>query len=291
MPHLVPLIGLVLVCSLVGVLQLLSRSSRTLSIPALLLGAWGAAGLLFFRSEPAYWLPALALAGIVLLLWVLRRDRFRAFLANPVLQGLFLFLAGPGVLLAVATFSKQVPDFKPAIKASDVVPYALTLPETELPVTDKGRRVPLYTAQDGGPDVRLEPEAIRHYAETVSVIRTGKADLTYNCHGWVFTGGKGLIGPEGVAMILHDNGYREVDQPHVDDLIVYYEGSEILHTGVVRAAHPHGFVLVESKWGWEGRFIHAPENQPCGQEFRYYHSSRAGHHLLNLPPESLIAQP
>ncbi len=286
MPYLIPLFGLVLVCTLLGLLQLLSRSPRILSIPALVLGAWGVAGLLLFRSNPTWWMPSLALAGIVLMLRALRTERLHALLGNPVLQGLVFLLAGPGLLITAAAFSPEPPEFLPAPSLNKTVPVAKTRPESEMPRTDKGRLVPLYSAQDGGPDVLDEPILIRHFAETASVIRTAKADLSYNCHGWVFTGGKGWVTPQGVESILCDNDYHEVDRPSAGDLIVYYEGGEIEHTGVVRVAEADGLVLVESKWGWEGRFIHAPENQPCGNEFRYYHSDRSGHHLRNLGAES-----
>jgi hypothetical protein len=78
-----------------------------------------------------------------------------------------------------------------------------------------------------------------------------------------------------------------VEEPKEGDLIVYYEDANltsILHSGVVRATGRDGFVLIESKWGVAGRFLHAPEAQPYSQHFAYVRSSREGHLLSGLRP-------
>ena len=66
-----------------------------------------------------------------------------------------------------------------------------------------------------------------------------------------------------VATLLADNGYQIVEHPAVNDVVVYRGGEgTILHTGMVRGVLDDGTVLVESKWGLEGRYLHRPEDQP-----------------------------
>jgi hypothetical protein len=134
-------------------------------------------------------------------------------------------------------------------------------------VTDRGREVKLYRwAKD---DDSHSPSSVQLASENILA----------NCHGWVFTGGKHILGLDGVARILEDNGYRECEVPHPGDLIVYRDDrGEILHTGLVRAGL-FGGMLIESKWGLEGRFVHEPNQQPYGNRFTYYRSSRQGHAL------------
>ncbi|GIW90977.1 MAG: hypothetical protein KatS3mg109_1409 [Pirellulaceae bacterium] len=107
------------------------------------------------------------------------------------------------------------------------------------------------------------------------VIRREKPTPRYNCHGWVFTGGRYVVKSEDVETILHDNGYSEVEQPQVGDLVVYRdEQGRIIHTGVVRGILDDGTPLLESKWGFAGRFLHRPEEQVYSTNYRFYRTSR-----------------
>ncbi|MFN0019971.1 MAG: hypothetical protein ACKVP0_17065 [Pirellulaceae bacterium] len=135
-------------------------------------------------------------------------------------------------------------------------------------VTDRRREVELYRWVRGGND-ELSTASVQGDSENTRA----------NCHGWVFTGGKHLLWRDGVARILEDNGYRKCEDPRPGDLIVYRDDrGEILHTGLVRAGL-FGGMLIESKWGLEGRFVHDPKQQPYGNRYSYYRSARQGHAL------------
>ena len=55
---------------------------------------------------------------------------------------------------------------------------------------------------------------------------------------------------------------------------------KVSHTGLVQAIMEDGRVLLESKWGKMGRYLHTPEQHayPTHQP-TYYRSHRAGHQL------------
>lgn len=106
-----------------------------------------------------------------------------------------------------------------------------------------------------------------------------------NCHGWVFTDGRFWVHGEDVATILKDNGYYPVgNSPMPGDLAVYHDDAgKITHTGIVRIV-TSGLILVESKWGKLGRFIH-PHNVHgyLRDECTFYRSARHGHVLQGIP--------
>lgn len=141
-------------------------------------------------------------------------------------------------------------------------------------LTDRGHRVPVYEAEphsrepDDFPDESLERHAIRQAAP----------DSTVNGHGWVFTSGNCVILGRDVDTILADNGYEIIEQPQPGDLIVYRdEEGQIVHSGLVRAVLDDGEVLVESKWGAGGRFLHRAPDQGYSPYFFYYHTTRSTH--------------
>ena len=58
----------------------------------------------------------------------------------------------------------------------------------------------------------------------------------------------------------------------------------ISHSGLVRSAPRGGPVLIESKWGRLGRYVHQPADIPLlYSEYTYYRSKRVGHVLRGLP--------
>jgi hypothetical protein len=91
-----------------------------------------------------------------------------------------------------------------------------------------------------------------------------------------------------VERILADNGYKSTSEPQPGDVAVFRNPSgEVTHTGVVRAAGEGSPVLVESKWGRGGRFIHGSEEHAYrGQQVTYYLSRRGDHLLQGLSDES-----
>jgi hypothetical protein len=107
----------------------------------------------------------------------------------------------------------------------------------------------------------------------------------------VFTGGKyGIRDPE-VAQILVDNGYVEVAMPREGDLAIYISETKITHSGIVRIVDQRSPILVESKWGPFGVYLHRVERQPLQGQCRFYRSPRSGHQLAprSTPNESDVA--
>ncbi len=109
-----------------------------------------------------------------------------------------------------------------------------------------------------------------------------------NCHGFVFTAGHHWIAGTEVEGILRDNGYQPVTVVHASDLAVYRDRTgTIMHTGIVRGLAADNVVLVESKWGQAGRFIHRHDRHPyLNTECIFYRSARAGHLLRGLYPSA-----
>jgi hypothetical protein len=157
--------------------------------------------------------------------------------------------------------------------------------------TDRGFPVRLYVfAQDDyTPETlaRSEKRMLEHWHMENAIIRVADADPHYNCHGWTFTGGRYWIRTsEEVEAILAHNGYQRVTKPRINDVIVYRDSAgAIIHTGLVRSAPTDGQILVESKWGVLGRFIHKPEVSCYRGTIEYYRTQRPEKHLLRgLPP-------
>jgi hypothetical protein len=157
--------------------------------------------------------------------------------------------------------------------------------------TDCGRVIPLYKVERDAGYLDPTEDAGNTPQGDSSVIRTGPADPECNCHGWVFALGEYQIDGEVIDDILDDNGYSEVGVPQEGDLIVYRGPTGIVeHTGVVREVSRSGVITVESKWGSQGRYLHAPADQPYWQSWSYYHSEREGHRLAGMGEDSQETQ-
>ena len=162
--------------------------------------------------------------------------------------------------------------------------------------TDRGTRInvqePIASRE---PDElnRAEEKSLRNAHLDEQVIRRGPADDHSNCHGWVFTGGRFLLGGDFVNLILKENGYQEVYESHPGDLVVYRHEAQVLHTAVVRYVAEGQPVLVESKWGNLGVFLHPADKCPYGTEYTFYRSPRPGHLLAGIggPAPSGEARP
>ena len=219
--------------------------------------------------------------------------RVRAAVGSARWQGAVLLIGSPLALCWWAGQSMPLPD---DIPQTGIVPLLETAMQKELQVrasTDRGRIVQLYRfAEYAEPAAAAalresEPMALRHWEPYFRLIRRNEADPHANCHGWTFAGGRHWIKSESVQAILDDNGYQLVDTPRADDLVVYHNaGDTITHSGVVRVSGPDGLVLIESKWSWQGTFLHAPEDQPYGSLYTYYRSERVGHCLRGLDGET-----
>ena len=160
-------------------------------------------------------------------------------------------------------------------------------------ISDRGREIQLYRSAA----VPLSREQAYHPGKIDprvknTVIERGDPDTASNCHGWVFTGGEFLLDQGSIQTILADNGYEPCEQPQAGDLIIYSHGPDrAAHTGLVSGVLLDGTVIIESKWGVEGRFLHRPEDQPYGHRYQYYRSSREGHRIAVRPqPDSSVAR-
>jgi hypothetical protein len=251
------------------------------------------------------WQPPLDLAGLLGLIGLLRcswperlTGRSLRVLSIPFVQaGLLVLIGGGGLAWQAARLDDVLQgDAVPGQLALELEQHIELYPVAEPRVgTDAGHAVPLFTAGsdressllDGQTDLFQQLKLNRHAIELTS------PTLEHNCHGWVFTGGRYWVRGSAVAQILADNGYGEVSRPRLDDLVVYRNvKGEIIHTGVVRAVLPDGTVLVESKWGQMGRFLHRPEEH-CyrGSTFSFYHSERGSHQLRGLDQEHDLRLP
>jgi peptidoglycan/LPS O-acetylase OafA/YrhL len=152
-----------------------------------------------------------------------------------------------------------------------------------LAVTDLGREIELFHYDEVQTPEALEESLLEAERFTHEVIRIEGPNATSNCHGWVFTRGVFCVSSEQVDTILADNGYLPVERAQAGDLVIYRDDSGLpLHTGVVRLVGDDGLVLLESKWGPLGVFLHTPETQPYGSQFGFWRSPRLGHRLRFL---------
>ncbi len=157
-------------------------------------------------------------------------------------------------------------------------------------VTDLGQTIELELPVDPAnladlEDLEESSVPIQQYQHNW-LIRRGPPDDTSNCHGWVFTNGKYNIAGKSVTTILEQNSYVQVTRIEAGDLVVYRNtNGEISHTGIVRTVFAENDVLVESKWGRMGVYLHPVEKSCYGHDFEYYRCER-GTHLINLLTEN-----
>ena len=106
----------------------------------------------------------------------------------------------------------------------------------------------------------------------------------YNCHGLSFANRRtGIYDPTAVEKVLKDDGYRTIKREEVEpgDLVVYYVGDEVTHSGVVLEVvqgAPETPTLRElkivSKWGQAGEYIHRTLEGPYAQHDLTYWTDR-----------------
>jgi hypothetical protein len=147
--------------------------------------------------------------------------------------------------------------------------------------SDRGRPIPLYRMHSTVPGwpsgFQATTPALKRLRQ--SAICRGGPDASSNCHGWVFAGGEYLLDGCATQTILEDNGYEPCSDPRAGDVIVYWSGRFIAHTGLVSGVLADGTVLIESKWNLHERFLHRPEDQPYSGKFTFYRTSRGGHRV------------
>jgi len=217
------------------------------------------------------------LGGVVLAVPQLRRSRLPAI----------LILLLP--LLLAAVWWHQLPtqeEDRPAETAiRDSPRIELRLGTMTNIVTDRGRPVSLGQVNRTATLAALtehENDNIRVHDLARKVIVRTKPDPSSNCHGWVFAEGRYWVNQ--IEVILADNGYLPVSAPAIGDLAIYRGiRGDIVHSGLVRTTA--GGILVESKWGPMGRYLHGPDDQPFGGLCAFYRSARRGHLLAGLSLE------
>jgi hypothetical protein len=154
-------------------------------------------------------------------------------------------------------------------------------------VTDAGMPVALFSPSESAEEQPPLAEGLFLQRQGLArfVIQSAPAGPGYNCHGWVFAGGRFWVADSAVPGILHDNGYRTVSRPRPGDLAVFTDhGATVTHSAVVRGWATNGAVLLESKWGVRGRYVHTAERHVyAGDKLTYYRTARGSHLLSGLP--------
>jgi hypothetical protein len=154
--------------------------------------------------------------------------------------------------------------------------------------TDAGRSIPLWApSPDSIADLEYfsDVDYLRRSNWEGQLIQTAPADGQYNCHGWVFAGGKCWIRGSAVDLILEDNQYLPTKHPTIGDICVYRDANgEATHSALVRGLGSDGQVLLESKWGKLGRYIHSASEHHAyvGQSYTFYRTSRGSHLIQGL---------
>jgi hypothetical protein len=276
------------------------RWGRASAAAALALAAAGAAAAAARLAQP-FWLPPLALAavwGLFLLArgpapaWLGRRALW--LVGRPRLQWGLLLLASP--LLMVWETRRQAEGgaelFEPPPGMMDPLAVGLHEVDGAYAVTDAGTELSVFAPNlpKEGAALIDEQGFLSRQRLKLGVLHVAPQTPDYNCHGWVFLGGRHWLCDDQVDQVLEDNNYQPVAQPRPGDVAVYRDGEgEVVHSGVVRTASD-GLVLIESKWGGLGRYLHTPSDHVYGDaKLTYYRSPRTGH-LLTLheaaPPSS-----
>jgi hypothetical protein len=254
------------------------------------------------QGQPAaVWLPFALLAGMCGLFCVLGSERlaygaaaFGRVARSTRWQSVCLLVAGPLLAVVWAVRLKEPGDL-PASREPDPteIPNAVRRFEEVIPTpvyTDRGRPVRVYRLIYRNASLAklegLQAALLRRLKLEARVIALPGGDHFCDCSGWIFTGGHFWLTEEEstITVILEDNGYGEVKEAQVGDLVVYRDGSGAsVHFGIVRAAHPDVPVLVESKWGDYGLFLHPVTAHPYPNGHpHFYRSARASHLLRGI---------
>lgn len=236
------------------------------------------------------------LVGVLLLATVFGSEWFGRQLAavlgalrKPGLRWGLVSLGGLGTVLASAFTFDRADEVATAEGLRDLEVAVGHVPnqpsDRGRATTDRGNRIVLKEASDPrdagalqGSELKVLTDAKLH----AQVIRRGEPTDHSNCHGWVFTGGKFLLSPDDVELILKENDYAEVQDPHAGDLVVYRQNGAVAHTAVVRYVAEGQPVLVEGKWGAMGVFLHPADKSFYGTDYKFYRSARSGHLLVGL---------
>jgi hypothetical protein len=267
--------GALLLCEYFGSRRL-AYSAPGLIAAVLALLAVGA----FLLRLPGWFACGLGgLGGTLSIAWLLRCEPARAKVAalsqpKTVWAALLLVsLLASRFLAASVLTAVQTPQAPGEVDLADVP--VLTMQA----ITDKGRPIALFHFKMHSAAEQVQQFVQQNEKEHAQLIRLLDANPASNCHGWVFTAGQyGIRDPE-VSLILTDHEYEEATQPRKGDLAIYRRDGQICHCGLVRMADKHAPILIESKWGPLGVYLHATSAHPFGGECRFYRSARQNHVL------------
>jgi hypothetical protein len=223
-----------------------------------------------------------------------------ASLHRPAVRFGLLTVAGLGIAVGAVVVHEWVTEREAAalLDEMDLIQGVADAVPTDRAraTTDRGTVVVLKeptASRDQSEMIGPEEKMLRNTRLDDQVIRIGPPDDRSNCHGWVFTGGRFVVGGAEVDKILKENGYEEVYDPRPGDLAVYRAGGAVSHTAKVRYVTEGQPVLVEGKWGTLGVFLHPADKSPYGTDYTFYRSARRGHLLAGVggPPATGSPQP
>ncbi len=254
---------------------------------AMLLGCGALAAWIMNLNAPA--LGAASLAALLLVAWPVSfeaaRQRMTRLLTPKVAWALVLGMS----LIASRYLAAHVLhslDRQSPPQSVDLEDLPVRLTEA---LTDKGRTIGLFHFKIHSTAAEIQ-QFIDTHEDRSQIIRLQEPNSAANCHGWVFTGGAfGIRDPE-IASILKDNAYTEVTEPREGDVAIYVSDHSITHSGLVRMADKHAPILIESKWGPLGVYLHTIDQQPFPGACHFYRSSRPDH-LLVMRPSNSAGQP
>jgi hypothetical protein len=206
---------------------------------------------------------------------------------TPVVLGGVLFLAGAGTVV-YAWFQSDPPSGtstfgqEPELEARR--DYQLI--DGLKAKTDRGSEIPLYQLANSSAETiaKGDQRLVAGMAQKDNLIRIAEASAQTNCHGWVFAGGLCWLSNDSVDVILMENGYQQVDSPSSGDIVIYRDDKGVpIHSGVVRSVWSEGRILVESKWGTLGTFVHFVEHTVYSNQWTFHRTQRPSHILRGLP--------
>jgi hypothetical protein len=106
----------------------------------------------------------------------------------------------------------------------------------------------------------VNPTDVAAYRATLGVlyktaVEVGEPDSGYNCHGFSVVSSHGFFHrPE--PFLDDDHDQFPLNQPRMDDVVAYYNGAALRHTGVVIGVSGNEITRVRSKWGSMGVVEH-----------------------------------
>lgn len=151
---------------------------------------------------------------------------------------------------------------------------------SRLDISTRSRKpIPNVQKPDRRPESLLE--ARRIWKNKFPDIDNRSLDATYSCVGMIFAIRRAWIEDEHLEWLLAEDGYIEVENPKVGDLIVYRnDRGKAMHVGVImeralEAERAEWRFRVLSQWGQDGEFLHAASDVPAlFGDHKHFYSER-----------------